>query len=113
MTLSQANLEDVVCRQREDRADAAFLVEEVDLEDASRYGACDTNKHGKITEVVKKLDNPLIGPRNDPILQVHTRNFHTYHPVQLSNRVEYETSEVINLLIQSDRTIDAIGFEDC
>ncbi len=35
----EANPEDVVRRQREDRADAAFLVEEVPLEDASRYGS--------------------------------------------------------------------------
>ncbi len=32
----QANLADVVNRQREDRADAAFLVEEVPYENASR-----------------------------------------------------------------------------
>ena len=52
----QANLEDVVCRQQEDRADAAFLVEEVPWEDASRYGVCDTNKYGEITDVVEKPD---------------------------------------------------------
>ncbi|GAA0276046.1 hypothetical protein GCM10009000_109390 [Halobacterium noricense] len=32
----RANLEDVVNRQRESRADAAFLVEEVDWDEASR-----------------------------------------------------------------------------
>jgi len=41
-----ANLEDVVRRQREQRTDAAFLVEEVPYEEASRYGVCDTNKYG-------------------------------------------------------------------
>ena len=54
----QANLADVVKRQEEDRADAAFLVEEVDWEDASRYGVCDTNKYGEITDVIEKQDDP-------------------------------------------------------
>jgi len=31
----------------------AFLVEEVDWEDASRYGVCDTNDYGEIVEVVE------------------------------------------------------------
>lgn len=34
--------------------------------------------------------------------------FHACHLVQPSNRGEYEISEAIDLLIQSDRTIDAI-----
>ena len=42
----QANLQDVINRQREDRADAAFLLEEVPCEEASRYGVCNTNKYG-------------------------------------------------------------------
>jgi glucose-1-phosphate thymidylyltransferase len=46
----EANLGDVVERQREDRADAAFLVEKVPWEEASRYGVCDTNDYGEITE---------------------------------------------------------------
>ena len=54
----QAKLEDVVRRQREDRADAAFLVEEVSWEDASRYGVCDTNTYGEVTDVVEKPEDP-------------------------------------------------------
>ncbi len=50
----QANLEDVVRRHTEDRADAAFLVEEVPWEEASRYGVCNTNQYGEITDVVEK-----------------------------------------------------------
>lgn len=48
----RANLGDVVNRQQEQRADAAFLVEEVPMEEASRYGVCDTNEYGAITRVV-------------------------------------------------------------
>ena len=47
----QANLEDVINRQQEQRADAAFLVEEVPYEEASRYGVCDTNKYGEIVKI--------------------------------------------------------------
>ena len=106
-----ANLEDVVRRQREDRADAAFLVEEVPWEEASRYGVCDTNKYGEITDVVEKPDDP---PSN-----LVMTGFYTFSPaifsacelVQPSNRGEYEISEAIDLLIRSGRTIDAIGLE--
>jgi len=107
----QANLEDVVNRQRESRADAAFLVEEVPWEEASRYGVCDTNKYGEIVEVVEKPDDP---PSN-----LVMTGFYTFSPaifpacrlVQPSNRGEYEISEAIDLLIRSGRTIDAIPID--
>ena len=107
----QANLEDVVRRQREDRADAAFLVEEVPWEEASRYGVCDTNKYGEITDVVEKPEDP---PSNLVMTGFYTFTpeiFHACHLVQPSNRGEYEISEAIDLLIRSGRTIDAIELE--
>jgi len=107
----RANLEDVVRRQREDRADAAFLVEEVPYEEAGRYGVCVTNDYGEIQEVVEKPDEP---PSN-----LVMTGFYTFTPaifpaaelVQPSNRGEYEISEAIDLLIRSGRTIDAIRIE--
>jgi glucose-1-phosphate thymidylyltransferase len=107
----QANLQDVVRRQREDRADAAFLVEEVSWEEASRYGVCDTNQYGEITDVVEKPDDP---PSNLVMTGFYTFSpaiFHACHLVQPSNRDEYEISDAIDLLIQSGRTIDAIGLD--
>jgi glucose-1-phosphate thymidylyltransferase len=106
-----ANLKDVVRRQREDRADAAFLVEEVTWEEASRYGVCDTNKYGEVTDVIEKPDDP---PSNLVMTGFYTFTpaiFHACHLVQPSNRGEYEISEAIDLLIQSGRTIDAIGLD--
>jgi glucose-1-phosphate thymidylyltransferase len=107
----QANLQDVVRRQREDRADAAFLVEEVPWEEASRYGVCDTNQYGEITDVVEKPEDP---PSNLVMTGFYTFTpaiFHACHLVQPSNRDEYEISDAIDLLIQSGRTIDAIGLD--
>ena len=107
----QANLGDVVSRQRADRADAAFLVEEVPWEEASRYGVCATNEHGEIVEVVEKPDDP---PSNLVMTGFYTFSpaiFHACHLVQPSGRDEYELSEAIDLLIQSGRTIDAIELE--
>ncbi|TKX47752.1 sugar nucleotidyltransferase [Halorubrum sp. SD690R] len=106
-----ANLEDVVKRQREDRADAAFLVEEVPWEEASRYGVCDTNQYGEITDVVEKPDDP---PSNLVMTGFYTFTpaiFHACHLTQPSDRGEYELSDAIDLLIQSGRTIDAIGLD--
>jgi glucose-1-phosphate thymidylyltransferase len=106
-----ANLADVVNRQKEDRADAAFLVEEVPYDEASRYGVCDTNDYGEITDVIEKPEEP---PTNLVMTGFYTFTpaiFHACHLVQPSNRGEYEISEAIDLLIQSGRTIDAIRMD--
>jgi glucose-1-phosphate thymidylyltransferase len=107
----QANLGDVVNRQAEERADAAFLVEEVPWEEASRYGVCDTNEYGEITRVVEKPDDP---PSNLVMTGFYTFTpaiFHACHLVQPSDRGEYELPDAIDLLIQSGRTIDAIRMD--
>ena len=107
----QANLRDVVRRQQEDRADAAFLVEEVPWEEASRYGVCDTNHFGEITEVIEKPEDP---PTNLVMTGFYTFSpaiFHACHLVQPSARGEYEISEAVDLLIRSGRTIDAIALD--
>ena len=103
-----ANLEDVVNRHQESRADAAFLVEEVPWDEASRYGVCDTNKYGEITDVIEKPPDP---PSNIVMTGFYTFTpaiFHACHLVQPSDRGEYEISDAIDLLIQSGRTIDAL-----
>ncbi|QLG28689.1 sugar nucleotidyltransferase [Halorarum halophilum] len=107
----QANLEDVVQRQQEDRADAAFLVEEVPWEEAGRYGVCDTNKYGEIVDVIEKPEDP---PSNLVMTGFYTFTpaiFHACHLVQPSNRNEYEISDAVGLLIASGRTIDAIALD--
>ena len=107
----RGNLGDVINRQREDRADAAFLVEEVPWEDASRYGVLDTNGYGEIVEVVEKPDDP---PSNLVMTGFYTFTpeiFHACHLVQPSARGEYELPDAIDLLIQSGRTIDAIRLD--
>ena len=106
-----ANLADVVNRQREDRADAAFLVEQVPYEEASRYGVCDTNDYGEIVEVIEKPEDP---PTNLVMTGFYTFTpaiFHACHLVQPSDRGEYELSDAIDLLIQSGRTIDALRMD--
>ncbi|AEH36971.1 UTP--glucose-1-phosphate uridylyltransferase AglF [Halopiger xanaduensis] len=107
----RANLADVVNRQQEDRADAAFLVEEVPYEEASRYGVLDTNEYGEIVEVMEKPDDP---PSNLVMTGFYTFTpaiFHACHLVQPSDRGEYELPDAIDLLIQSGRTIDAIRMD--
>ncbi|WP_436344724.1 UTP--glucose-1-phosphate uridylyltransferase AglF [Natronorubrum sp. FCH18a] len=107
----RGNLGDVINRQREDRADAAFLVEEVPYEEASRYGVLDTNEYGEIVEVVEKPDEP---PSNLVMTGFYTFTpaiFHACHLVQPSDRGEFELPDAIDLLIQSGRTIDAIRMD--
>jgi len=107
----RAYLSDVVNRQQEERTDAAFLVEQVPWEDASRYGVCDTNDYGEITAVVEKPEDP---PTNLVMTGFYTFSpaiFHACHLVQPSDRGEYELSDAIDLLIHSGRTIDAIRMD--
>ncbi|EMA52961.1 UTP--glucose-1-phosphate uridylyltransferase AglF [Halococcus thailandensis] len=107
----EANLADVVDRQREDRADAAFLVEEVPMEEADRYGVCDTNDYGEVTDVIEKPDEP---PTNLVLTGFYTFTpaiFHACHLVQPSARGEYELSEAVDLLLRSGRTIDAVRMD--
>ena len=106
-----ANLQGVVDRQRENHTDAAFLVEEVPQKEASRYGVCDTNRDGKIVDVVEKPEDP---PSNLVMTGFYTFTpaiFHACKLVQPSNRGEYELSEAIDLLIESGRTIDAVRLD--
>jgi len=107
----RGNLGDVINRQGESRADAAFLVEEVPMEEASRYGVCDTNEYGEIVRVVEKPDDP---PSNLVMTGFYTFTpaiFHACHLVQPSDRGEYEITDAIDLLIHSGRTIDAIRLD--
>ncbi|AHF98669.1 UTP--glucose-1-phosphate uridylyltransferase [Halostagnicola larsenii XH-48] len=107
----RGNLGDVINRQREDRADAAFLVEEVPWEEASRYGVLDTNEYGEVVEVMEKPDDP---PSNLVMTGFYTFTpaiFHACHLVQPSDRGEYELPDAIDLLIQSGRTIDALRMD--
>ena len=107
----RANLGDVLNRQRESRADAAFLVEEVPMDEATRYGVCDTNEYGEIVEVVEKPDDP---PTNLVMTGFYTftpKIFHACHLVQPSDREEFELSDAVDLLIHSGRTIDAIRMD--
>lgn len=107
----RGNLDTVVQRQREQRVDCAFLVEEVPEDEASRYGVCVTNKYGEIISVIEKPDNP---PSN-----LVMTGFYTFSPaifkacslVQPSDRGEYELSDAIDLLMNSGRTIDAVRLD--
>lgn len=107
----RGNLDTVVQRQREQRVDCAFLVEEVPEDEASRYGVCVTNKYGEIVNVVEKPDDP---PSN-----LVMTGFYTFSPaifkacslVQPSDRGEYELSDAIDLLMDSGRTIDAVRLD--
>ncbi|WP_226006168.1 UTP--glucose-1-phosphate uridylyltransferase AglF [Natrinema salinisoli] len=104
----RANLGDVVNRQREERSDAAFLVEQVPYEEASRYGVLDTNEYGEIVKVMEKPDDP---PSNLVMTGVYTFTpaiFRACQSVRPSNRGEYELPDAIDLLLQSGHTIDAI-----
>jgi len=106
----RGNLGDVASRQKEDRADAAFLVEEVPYEEASRYGVLDTNEYGEITEVVE-AGRPAEQPRDDRLLHVHARHLPRVSPRPALRPGEYELPDAIDLLIQSGRTIDAIRLD--
>jgi len=84
----RANLADGDNRQPESRADAAFLVQEVPVEEASRYGVRGTNGVGEIVELFEKPYDP---PTNLVMTGFYTFTpaiFHACHLVQPSARGE-------------------------
>jgi glucose-1-phosphate thymidylyltransferase len=103
-----ANLDEVVARQISDHADAAFLVEEVPWEEASRYGVCVTNENDEIIEVVEKPEHPTSNLVMTGFYTFSPAIFHACRLVQPSDRGEYELPDAIDLLIRSGRTIDAV-----
>ncbi len=107
----RANFSDVVNPESETRTEAAFLVEEVPQEEASRYGVCDTNDYGEIVRVVEKPDDPPARLVMTGFYTFSPTIFHACHLVQPSERGEYEITDAINLLIRSGRTIDAIRLD--
>ena len=107
----EANLGDVVDAHRRDGYDAAFLVEEVPWEAASRYGVCATNDDGEITDVVEKPDDPPSNLVMTGFYTVTPAILDACHLVQPSDRGEYELSDAIELLVRSGRTIDATTME--
>jgi len=106
-----ANIEDAVKRQQETRVDATLLVDEVPYGEADRYGVCDTNRYGELTNVVEKPDNP---PSN-----LVMTGFYIFPPsifsacrrTQTSERGEYELTDAINRLLQSGHTVDAVPMD--
>ncbi len=106
-----ANLQDVIRRHQEDRADAVFLTEKVPWEEASRYGVCNTNAYGEITEVVEKPNKPESNLVMTGFYTFTPAIFHACKLVQPSDRGEYELSEAVDLLIRSGRTIDALRLD--
>jgi glucose-1-phosphate thymidylyltransferase len=107
----EANLGDVVGRQREGQTDAAFLIEAVPWEEASRYGVCTTNDDGEITELVEKPDDP---PSNLVLTGFYTFTpaiFHACQLVQPSDRGELELSDAVDLLLRSGRTVEAVRLD--
>ena len=107
----QANLEDVAENQRAEHTDAAFLVEKVPWEEASRYGVCETDDDGRIHAVVEKPDDPNSRLVMTGFYTFTPAIFHACKLVQPSDRGEYELSDAIDLLIQSGRNISAIELE--
>jgi dTDP-glucose pyrophosphorylase len=87
------------------------LIKAVPTEEAGRYGVCDTDQCGEVVEVVENPDNPPSNPMTTGRYTFTPAMFHACHIVQPSDRGGYELSEVVNLLLQSRRTMDAIGLE--
>jgi glucose-1-phosphate thymidylyltransferase len=107
----RANLSDVVERQRRGDVDAAFLVEEVPLSEAGRYGVCETTEDDEIVDVVEKPDEPTSNTVMTGFYTFSPAIFHACHLVRPSDRGEYELPDTIGLLLESGRTIEAIPMD--
>jgi dTDP-glucose pyrophosphorylase len=71
----------------------------------------EVSQYGKIGEVVKKPEDPPLNLVTAGLYTFTLAIFHACHLVQPSRRDEYELSDAVDLLLQSGRTVDAIGLE--
>jgi glucose-1-phosphate thymidylyltransferase len=81
------------------------------LRTCSTADICDTNDYIKVIEVTRKLENL---PTNLVMTIFHTSLpaiFKSCHPVQSSDRNEYELPDAIDLLIQLGQTIDTLRMD--
>lgn len=106
-----ANLANVVRRQREYGGDGAFLIEELPYDAAYRHGVCVTNDYGEIIEVVNKPDDPSSHLVMTGFYTFSPAISHACHLVQPSTRVEYEISEATYLLLHSGLAHDSMSLE--
>jgi len=81
------------------------------MEDASRYGVCDTNEYGEIIRVVEKPDDPPSNLVMTGFYNFTPAIFYACHLVQPSDRAEYELPDATDLLIQSGQTVNAIRMD--
>jgi len=107
----RANLNEVIKQQQSDHADAAFLIEEVPWNEASRYGVCHRADDGDIIEVIEKPDDPPSNYAMTGFYSFTPAIFHACHLVQPSDRGEYELTDAVNLLLESGRTIEGVELE--
>lgn len=105
--LFRANLSDVIDHHRESSADATLLVEEVPIEEASRYGVCHIEDN-QVTSIVEKPMNPSSNQVITGFYVFDREIFDACHQIEPSDRGEYELSDAIDMMIRSDRTIESV-----
>ena len=79
--------------------------EEVPWDEASRYGVCNGNAYGEITELVEKPDEPESNLVMTGGCTFTPAIFHACTLVHPSNHGAYELSEAVDMLIRRGRTI--------
>jgi glucose-1-phosphate thymidylyltransferase len=104
----EANLRRVLERQRSPGVDAAFLVEQVPRDEASRYGVCVTSGDGELLEVVEKPDDPPSGLVLTGFYAFSPAVFDACRSIDQSVRGEYELSDAINVLLREGLTVEAV-----
>lgn len=88
--------------------DSAIIVDEVDREEASRYGVCKFDENGRLESLVEKPDNP---PSNKIISGVYILPEEILgfcSNVSQSDRGEYELTDAINNYLCEGNEIEAI-----
>lgn len=107
----EANLGDMVEHHLTLEADATVFVEQVPLEEASRYGVCRLNEDGAVVELVEKPDSP---PSNLVLTGFYAFSqavFPACRLVEPSDRGEYELTDAIDLMIQAGRGVQSVRMD--
>lgn len=107
----QANPAELVEGHWVGEAEATVFVEQVTIEEASRYGVCRVDEDGEVVELVEKPDDPSSNLVRTGFYAFSPVIFHACRLVEPSDRGEYELSDAIDLLIQAGRPVQPVRMD--
>lgn len=104
-------MEATIDRQRRDNVDAALLVDQVSLDEATTTGVVETNEYGKVVGMVEKPEAPSSRTVTTGVYVLPPAVFHALELVRPSENGEIELGDAVDLLVEAGYVVEAVSLE--